>query len=535
MPTAAALIQLSKPPNSCTACQAIRSTSLSRPTSAVTWIARPPFALISSAALCSASSLRAASTSAAPRSAAMRAVVRPMPLEAPVMTMTCRSNGFSRTVIVRSSHRCRRSNRGRPARVPRPGTRGGERGSLHRPSHGSHEASRPGGPALDRVREHHGRGARARRAREAAFHGLGLRGPHARVDHLGRHRLHHGGIRASDPECGHYPDQHFRDLSLADLEGEDLSRTRGRVGVASAFASPPGRAGGNDVRQASLTWAVACPDRARNGRNPQDLTGGASETREAFLSSVVVKSPMQYLDKATGALRELGLMPAKVEDAPINALLEKISDFDQDKITIIARTLGQASVFNEIVRQQIAAVEIGQRYQEIAQAFNSIRDDANQMVEQIEDGRIDLLERITNVWVKISRGDVADRFDEIKAKYLEVTRETKNQIERESVILDAYRDFRGALKQAEVLALEVLEKATQKLNAEKAELAKAAEAVAGYQGSEVAERARLELIRDEHLRRTQDEEKRYQIAKDLSDNLTVSYNTSEVIMARLMP
>ncbi len=252
------------------------------------------------------------------------------------------------------------------------------------------------------------------------------------------------------------------------------------------------------------------------------------------MSSVVVKSPMQYLDKATGALRELGLMPAKVEDAPINALLEKISDFDQDKITIIARTLGQASVFNEIVRQQIAAVEIGQRYQEIAQAFNSIRDDSKKMVDQISDGRIDLMERVTNAWMKISRGDIADRFDEIKAKYLEVTRETKNQIERESVILDAYRDFRGALKQAEVLALEVLEKATQKLDAEKAELAKAAEAVAGYQGSEVAERARLELIRDEHLRRTQDEEKRYQIAKDLSDNLTVSYNTSEVIMARLM-
>ena len=32
----------------------------------------------------------------------------------------------------------------------------------------------------------------------------------------------------------------------------------------------------------------------------------------------------------------------------------------------------------------------------------------------------------------------------------------------------------------------------------------------------------------------QEEEKRYQIAKDLSDNLTIGYNTSEVIMARLM-
>lgn len=36
------------------------------------------------------------------------------------------------------------------------------------------------------------------------------------------------------------------------------------------------------------------------------------------------------------------------------------------------------------------------------------------------------------------------------------------------------------------------------------------------------------------MRRVQDEEKRYQIAKDLADNLTISYNTSEVVMTRLL-
>ena len=251
-------------------------------------------------------------------------------------------------------------------------------------------------------------------------------------------------------------------------------------------------------------------------------------------SAVIVKSPMQYLDQATGALRQMGLMPAKVEEAPINALLEKISDLDQDKITIIARTLGQASVFNEVVRDQTQAVEIGQRYQEIAQAFNSIRDDAKKMVDQIADAKIDVFERVTNAWMKISRGDIADRFDSIKESYLDVTRSTKDQIERELIILDAYRDFRGALKQAEVLALDVLKRAGEKLDIAKQALAVASDEVAKFQGSEPADRARLELIRDEHLRRTQDEEKRYQIAKDLSDNLTVGYNTSEVIMARLM-
>ncbi|MCZ8104928.1 MAG: merozoite surface protein 3b [Burkholderiales bacterium] len=252
------------------------------------------------------------------------------------------------------------------------------------------------------------------------------------------------------------------------------------------------------------------------------------------MNDVVIKSPMQYLDKATGALRSLGLMPDKVEDAPINALLEQISDLQPDKIAVIARTLGQATVFNEVVREQTAAMDVGTRYQDIAKSFDSIRDDSKAMVDQIEDGKLDVFERINNVWMKLSRGDIADRFDTIKAKYLDVSRATQDQIRREVTILEAYRDFRGALKQSEVLALEVLKTAEAKLAAAQAALKTSSEAVAGFAGTEPAERARLELTRDELLRRTQDEDKRYQIAKDLSDNLTVSYNTSEVIMARLM-
>jgi hypothetical protein len=251
------------------------------------------------------------------------------------------------------------------------------------------------------------------------------------------------------------------------------------------------------------------------------------------MSEFVAPSSMQYLDRAVGALRDAGLMPSKIEPAPINALLEKISDLEPEKIQTIARTLGQASAFNEVVREQISDMVIGERYKEITSGFNSIRDDAKGMVDQLADNKIDVFERATNVWMKISRGDIADRFDKVKAIYLDVTKGTRDQIEREHVILEAYRDYRGALKQAEVLALEVLKTATAKLDGERAALKEASDKVANYAGAEPAERARLELTRDEHLRRVQDEEKRFQIAKDLSDNLTVSYNTSEVVMARL--
>ena len=251
------------------------------------------------------------------------------------------------------------------------------------------------------------------------------------------------------------------------------------------------------------------------------------------MSEAVVRTPMQYLDKAVGALRDLGLMPAKQEPAPINALLEKISDLEPDKVQVIARTLGQAALFNEVVRDQIAGMTIGDRYKAITEGFDSIRNDAKRMVDQLADSKLDVLERATNAWMKISRGDIADRFDKVKAVYLDVSKDTKGQIDREHTILEAYRDFRGALKQAEVLALETLKTATAKLDSVRATLKEASDKVAGFAGGEPAERARLELARDEQLRQVQDEEKRYQIAKDLSDNLTISYNTSDVVMARL--
>jgi len=246
-------------------------------------------------------------------------------------------------------------------------------------------------------------------------------------------------------------------------------------------------------------------------------------------------TPIQYLDKAMNSLHDLGLLPEQGgEEAPIIVLLKQIADLDEERVVAITRTLSQASLFNEVVREQVQAMDIGTRYEDIVDAFNSIRDDAKKMVEQIDDGKLDTFERISNAWMKVTRGDIASRFDDIKDTYLDVTDATQDQIQREQTILEAYQDFRGALKQSEVMALELLEKAGAKLEAAKGDVNTAMKTVEGYQGEDAVERARLEMARDQAVRALQKEEKRYQIAKDLSDNLTISYNTSEVVMARLL-
>ena len=246
------------------------------------------------------------------------------------------------------------------------------------------------------------------------------------------------------------------------------------------------------------------------------------------------ESTFHYLDKALSQVRDLGLMPEKVDEAPVVSLLQRLTDIDEAKVVAIARTLTQASVFNEIVREQVSEMRVGERYENITESFNSIRSDAKRMVDQLEDGKVDTFERINNVWMKVTRGDIASRFDEIKETYLEVAEDSREQIEREQVILEAYQDFRGAIKQSEIYALDVLKQAEAIWNSAKGALEQANTTVENYAGEDMTERAKLELARDERMRDFQDAEDRYQVAKDISDNLTVSYNTSEVIMARLM-
>ena len=248
----------------------------------------------------------------------------------------------------------------------------------------------------------------------------------------------------------------------------------------------------------------------------------------------VIRTPLKYLDKAVNGLRDLGLLPAQTDEAPIVALIQQISDLDEEKAVAIARTLSHTTLFNEVVREHISQMKVGERYEKITEAFNSIRDDAKSMVDQLEDGKISTLEKVQNLWVKVTRGDIPDRFRRIKDTYLDVAADTKEQIAREATILESYKDFRVALKEAQVLAFQLLKKSEETVAAAKDALAGASKAVEAYAGDDREQIARLELARDQRLRDLQDEDKRYQIAKDLAENLSVSYNTTEVVMARLM-
>jgi len=240
-----------------------------------------------------------------------------------------------------------------------------------------------------------------------------------------------------------------------------------------------------------------------------------------------------HLARAVNALKELGFPVREPDSAPISALIRKVAEVDETRAVVIARTIAQQEVFDMIVAEQIASMKVGERFAAITNGFDSIREDAKRMVDQLADGRISFGERIGNVVMKITRGDIATRFDAIRRIYLEVTDDVREQIEREEEILSAYAQFRGALKEAEVLAYEILARAATRLEAAKKDLYVASSALHKPDPDAPADRARLELARDEALVAFEAEDSRYQIVKDLAENLRISYNATEVTMARL--
>ena len=240
-----------------------------------------------------------------------------------------------------------------------------------------------------------------------------------------------------------------------------------------------------------------------------------------------------YTDRAVQKLKKLGIIVAAQPDAPVMTLLDSISNIDNNRVVAIARTLQQQSGFNAIVRENISGLDIANRQGKIVAAFDSIRTDAQEMVVWLDDGKLDLLERVKNGWMILVRGSIPDRFNKIKQTYLDVAKSAGEQIERERTILDAYQDYRFGLKQAQIDSQELLVLAEQRLEQCKQLLQQAYDARENATAAEPAEQSRLELVRDEALRVMQKEDERYQIVKDLAENLLVAYNAAEAIFARL--
>jgi hypothetical protein len=245
-----------------------------------------------------------------------------------------------------------------------------------------------------------------------------------------------------------------------------------------------------------------------------------------------VRSMRQYLDRALDVLKKFGGDRATAPQELIS-LLENVKHLDEAKVLAIADVIKHMSSFNALVRENVESVQIGNRYIDIASMFDSVREDSKRLIGQLEDGKISGTEKISNWWMKIRRGTPSDRFEEITQVYTDVAKDTKDALRNEEQIMDAYIDFRFALKEAEVLARELIDTHTPILEDAKQGLSEAQEALDNYTGTDEGGKSQLELRRDEARHRYEQEDETYQLLKDIAENLEIGYDVGETLITKL--
>lgn len=247
--------------------------------------------------------------------------------------------------------------------------------------------------------------------------------------------------------------------------------------------------------------------------------------------------PMGRVEKGMMILRNVGVPLPQAENSSVSAaaLLKDLAVFGEADVVAVVRTLQSLQVFNEVVRTQLDHASVGERYVRIAKDFTSIREDSKRMLQQVEDGKLTLADRVQNSWMQIRRGSINSRFNRIRTNVIDVHRASEDILARLRAILEGYVEARGGLQEARLVADTLRSKAKtawdeakQALVAANADLKAKQEAGADARAITMAE-----IARDEALQATKQGERRWQIAEDLFNNLSTAYNTGDVIMGRI--
>lgn len=245
------------------------------------------------------------------------------------------------------------------------------------------------------------------------------------------------------------------------------------------------------------------------------------------------KITSDYLNRAVETLKKFGFDKENTAPQELITLLEEVKHIDEAKVLAIADVIQHMSAFNALVRENVEGISVGNRYMDITQMFDSVREDSKRLIAQLDDGKISGTEKVSNWWMKIRRGTPSDRFEKIVDVYSEVAKATKDQLRREEAIMEGYIDFRFALKEAEILARELFDMQVPTLEAAKDALSKSQTLLDEYTGTDEGGKSSLELARDEARHHYEKEDQTYQLLKDIAENLEIGYDVGETLITKL--
>lgn len=248
--------------------------------------------------------------------------------------------------------------------------------------------------------------------------------------------------------------------------------------------------------------------------------------------------PRNKLHSAARVLNTIGIQ-LEIDSLAQKATLSQIEElavYGQDEAGQLRDVVERINAFDQLVTDNLRAMNVGERYNDIRENFETIIKDLERKLKGAESNNagakwIDRLQSRLSHW---RRGSIKDRFDKIKVVSEAVFADAEGQITHENAIIEAYRDYREALRDSGTIAQLIKERAEADRNEVKEEMTKLIEQLNAAQdsGAETLTIAALQQQADEAKRHFDYADRRYEIATSLQQKLTTTYGISEAVMTR---
>ncbi len=248
--------------------------------------------------------------------------------------------------------------------------------------------------------------------------------------------------------------------------------------------------------------------------------------------------PRNKLHKARRALQLIGVtveVDSKAQAATLSQIKE-LEDLGPDETAHLVEVVQSMNAFDQLVSDNLRQMNVGERHNDIAENFESIIKDLERKIRSAS-GEANmgqkLFDKIQDRFNAFRRGDIKERFEKIKVAYESVFADSGKQIEHEMAILDAYRDYREALRDSMYIAESLKDKATAARDIAGDRLKEAkANLEALPDDASVMQQGPLQIEMDEAQRAFEQVDRRQDIAASLHEKLTISYTVSEAVMTR---
>jgi hypothetical protein len=245
----------------------------------------------------------------------------------------------------------------------------------------------------------------------------------------------------------------------------------------------------------------------------------------AYAGTLVQK----LLGGAEVILDRFGLKPGNAETTQIADLLQDLTTIDPARIDTIARVMSYAPTFNQLARDKLKDSTGSNRFGLISDEISGVREELKTLDKQWEDGKINLVERLRNKFVLMSKGSAIDRFNKARKIFNEEYQTTAKGLDDEETVLSAYGNFRITLTEAAKIAYEVRDIQKTIADNAKADLDTITAELSSYTGSDVG---KMELVQKQALSRDayKKEDARFGLIQNVAIDLSTNFQATEVVM-----